>query len=193
MDDTTGNLDAAEDLLQEAEARARAILEETGFEQVITHLESDEAWNALNAAKKASRGPLTPAMRASRASNCLVLVEWIRAAALDTDIDALIRHSVSLGSLDRDLAGLAQRDAIATRHRLANVAKSKRLRRDARDRKREGWKNQANVHRSKFPDASDRAVAKGLAQTSDASPETIRKALREERRKTAKTKARRNI
>src|SRR6187397_497248 len=103
MDDIADSVDAAEALLQEAEARALAILRATGFGEFIGRLESDEAWTALNAGRKASADPLSPGIRAARATVCLLLVELIRAAALDRDIDALIRYCASLGCLDHDL------------------------------------------------------------------------------------------
>src|SRR5690349_16704088 len=100
MDDTAYISDAAEQMLQDAESRALRTLNESNFGQFIGRLESDEAWNALNAARKVSDDPLSPGVRAWRATVCLLLVELIRAAALDGDIDALIRYSTSLGTLD---------------------------------------------------------------------------------------------
>ena len=180
MDDIADTVDAVEVLLQEAEARALAILGETGFRDFIGGLESDEAWAALNAGKKGSDDPLSPGIRAWRATVCLLLVELIRAAAVDLDVDALIRHSVSLGQLDRDLLGHAERDAvIAVRNRLNGVAVSRKVRRLRRDEKREEWTAEARRHRSDEPGASDRAVAKHVAETCDAEFETVRKALRD--------------
>ena len=193
MDDAEDFSGAAEDLLSEAEARALAILNETGFGQFVGRLESDEAWNALNAARKASDDPLSPGVRASRASICVVLVELIRSATLDRDLDALIRYSASLGGLDQDLLGHAERDAIiAVRNRRRGVDESIQTRRDRRDDNHELWIREANRHRANNSGASERAVASHVAKVCGAKIETVRKALRADQRKTDKTKARKN-
>ena len=182
MDYDTVNAEAAEELLRAVEARAFAVLKETGFDQFASCLESDEAWNALNAARKASNGPSSKGIRASRASVCLLLVEHIRAAALDLDLDALIRHSTSLGQLDRNLLGMAERDALAMRHRSRALEAGKASRRLRRDENREEWAAEARRYTSAHPNASAWAVARHVGEVCEAKPETVRKALRAKRR-----------
>jgi len=178
------DVDAADDLLQEAEARALAVLKETGFGEFTGCLESDEAWSALNSARKASRGPQSPGMRASRASVCLLLVDHIRAAAVDLDIDALIRHSAALGQLDRDLLGLAERDGIAMRDRFRGLEIGKKRRRRRRDENRKEWTAEGRRYQVAHPHASAWAVARHVGEVCEAKPETVRKALRAKRRTT---------
>jgi hypothetical protein len=118
------------------------------------------------------------------------LVDLIRAAALDQDIDSLIRYSASLGCLDQDLLGHAERDLISERHRLAGIEESRRARRFQRDENHHEWAAEAERYRSDNPDASERNVATHVAKVCEAAFETVRKALRGRQNKNAVIKSR---
>jgi hypothetical protein len=113
----------------------------------------------------------------------LLLIEHIRAAAAEPDVDALVRHSVSLGLLDRDVLSYVERQVvIEPRSRAIALAMAVEARTKQRDENWTDWATKAEEYRKDHPDASERAVAEAVAHRCDAKPETVRWALRLSRR-----------
>ena len=188
MQNTTGG-ELEDELLLEAEERARAVLRETGFEQFIDGLDSDEVWNAFQAAARHDGTfALSPTARAYRARLCLLVVEHIRAAIEDQDASAAFRHGVALGTLDRDLLGHAERDAVVHRNRMAALEKATLERLVRSKTRRTAWKAKAYGFKAKNPGASAREIAKHVAGSTGANSETVRKALRTRTAKRTKAK-----